>query len=75
MWRVVRCGLNPQDKLVLQGVRYLVSSKQDLRVFEQLSAKQNTEHMHGKMLKCVGIGRRTCLETGKYWVRSFILLA
>jgi len=36
---VVRCRLDPQHKLGLQGMRDLVASKQHLRVFQQLRSQ------------------------------------
>lgn len=41
LWAVVRCGLHSDDDLVLQRMRNFITSKQNLRVLQQL-----TDHTH-----------------------------
>lgn len=40
LWTVVRCGLDPDDDLVLQRMWNLVTSEQNLRILQQLTDTQ-----------------------------------
>lgn len=48
LWAVVRCGLHSDDDLVLQRMRNFITSKQNLRVLQQL-----TDHTHTHTQKVI----------------------
>lgn len=64
LWAVVRCGLHSDDDLVLQRMRNFITSKQNLRVLQQLNDSLTEEYLRISSLTLLtlwsGTGTAAC---------------